>query len=161
MTKDVCAAHAPLRYASPASLFTGAKEAKFPFFSKDKPVSFLLISKSSHIILHKSSFCATDSKWCASHWRMRDAYFSRPPAGTDCMFDSQQKGEKSVYSFLNIDIFLTKMHGFATGGLYSTPETVRGTVYYGCMHFIWLLLDGWTKTPSYSHYNTWKSQDNI
>ncbi len=25
--------------------------------------------------------------------------------------------------------------------------------------FIWLHLDCWTKTPTYSHSNTWKSQD--
>ncbi len=34
---------APLRYASLASLFTGAKEAKFPYFSKGKPVSCIEI----------------------------------------------------------------------------------------------------------------------
>ncbi len=42
---------APLRYASLTSLFTGAKEAKFPYFSKGKPVS---------IFLYKSSFCVSN-----------------------------------------------------------------------------------------------------
>ncbi len=51
---------APLRYASLESLYTGAKEAKFPYFSKGKPVSSPLISKSSDIFLYKSSFCASN-----------------------------------------------------------------------------------------------------
>ncbi len=34
---------------------------------------------------------------------------------------SQQKWEKSIYNILNMDIFLTKMQRFATGGLYSPP----------------------------------------
>ncbi len=41
----------PLRYASLVKLFTGAKEAKFPYFSKWAPVCFWLISKSSNILL--------------------------------------------------------------------------------------------------------------
>ncbi len=45
---------APLRYA-------GAKQAKFPYFSKGKLVSAWLISKSSGIFLYKSSFCASNS----------------------------------------------------------------------------------------------------
>ncbi len=55
------ASRAPLRYASLMSLFTGAKEAKFPYFRKGKPVSSWLISKSSNIFLYKSSFCASNS----------------------------------------------------------------------------------------------------
>ncbi len=55
------ASRAPLRYASLTSLFTGAKEAKFPYFSKGKPVSSWLISKSSEIFLYKSSVCASNS----------------------------------------------------------------------------------------------------
>ncbi len=35
-----------------------------------------------------------------------------------------------------MDIFLTKTHGFATGGLYSPLGAVRGMFYYGWMHFI-------------------------
>ncbi len=76
-------------------------------------------------------------------------------AGTACTYDSQRKWEKSI---LNMDIFLTKMHQFATGGLYLPPGAVWRTFYYGWAHFIWLLLDCWTKTPAYSHSNTWKSK---
>ncbi len=59
----------------------------------------------------------------------------RPPssAGTACMYqDSQQKWEKRVYYVWNMDILLTKAHGFATGGLYSPPGAVWGMFYYGC-----------------------------
>ncbi len=42
-------------------LFIGATEAKFPYFSKGKPVSSWLISKSSDIFLYKSSFCTSNS----------------------------------------------------------------------------------------------------
>ncbi len=40
-----------------------------------------------------------------------------------------------------MDIFLMKMHGFATGGLYSCPGAMWGTFYYRCTHFIWRLVD--------------------
>ncbi len=36
-----------------------------------------------------------------------------------------------------MDIFLTKMHGFATGGFYSPPGAMWGMFYYRCTHFIW------------------------
>ncbi len=55
------ASRAPLRYASLTSLFTGAKEAKFSYFSKGTPVSSWLISKSSDIFLYKSSVCTSNS----------------------------------------------------------------------------------------------------
>ncbi len=57
----VCTTRAPLRYASHTNLFTGAKEAKFLTFSKVKPVSSWLISKSSNIFLYKSSVCTSNS----------------------------------------------------------------------------------------------------
>ncbi len=41
--------------------FIGAKEAIFSYFTKGKPVSARLISKSSNIFLYKSSFCASNS----------------------------------------------------------------------------------------------------
>ncbi len=44
------------QHASLASLFTGAKEAKFPYFSKGKPVSSWLISKSSDIFFINPRF---------------------------------------------------------------------------------------------------------
>ncbi len=54
----------PLRYASLTSLFTVAKEAKFPYFAKVKPVSSWLILKSSYILqpllwLANSCVCLT------------------------------------------------------------------------------------------------------
>ncbi len=48
--------------------------------------------------------------------------------------------EKSISHILNMDIILTKMHVFSTGSLYSCPGAVWGTFYYGCTHFIWLLV---------------------
>ncbi len=50
-----------LVYAILVRLFTGAKEAKFPYFSKWTPVSSWLISKSSlQIFLYKSSFSTSN-----------------------------------------------------------------------------------------------------
>ncbi len=42
-------------------LFIGAKEAKFPYFTKGKPVSSWLILKYFVIFLYKFSFCASNS----------------------------------------------------------------------------------------------------
>ncbi len=53
--------HMLLRYASLTSLFTGAKEEKFPYFTKGKPVSSWLLSKSSDIFLYKCWFCTSNS----------------------------------------------------------------------------------------------------
>ncbi len=39
-----------------------------------------------------------------------------------CLYDSQYKWYKNVYNILNMDILLTKMHWFATGGLYLPPQ---------------------------------------
>ncbi len=62
------------------------------------------------------------------------------------------KSEGKVFiNNLNVDIFLTKTHWFATGGLYSPPpRAVGGTFQYGWMCFISLLLDCWTKTPAHT-----------
>ncbi len=43
-----------------------------------------------------------------------------------------------------MDIFLTKMHGFTTGGLYSPPpptEPCEARFFYGFAHFILRVLD--------------------
>ncbi len=55
MTKDFAAVHVHVSLAKCLS-----KEAKLNCFIKGKPVSSLLISKSSHIFLNKSSFCASN-----------------------------------------------------------------------------------------------------
>ncbi len=44
-------------------------------------------------------------------------------------YDSQQKWEKSVYYVWKMYIFLTKLHGFTTGGLYSGSGAVWGMFY--------------------------------
>ncbi len=144
---------------------------KFPYFTKGKPVSSWLISKSSYIFLYISLFCASNS-WlfvllsllCASafvtnHRRMHDAYVLHHLPGTASMYDSQLKWEKSICNILNMDIFLTKTHRFAAGDLYSPPGAMWGTFYYGCACFILLILDYWTETPAYSHWNAWKSKE--
>ncbi len=55
-----------------------------------------------------------------------------------------------------MDIFLTKTHEFAAGDLYSPPEpsdarfiTDAHTLFY----YFW--------TPTYSHWNAWKSKDKV
>ncbi len=135
------ASHVPLRYASLVSLFTGAKEANFPYFSKGKPVSSWLISKSSDIFLYKSSVWASNS-WPAFCFVLspRSSLIAqrRRPTSSACTasaYHSQWKWEKSVYYVWNMDIFLSKAHGFATGGLYSPPGAVWGT-FYGCTLYL-------------------------
>ncbi len=39
--------------------------------------------------------------------------------------------ERKVFKCLNLDIFLTKTHRFATGGLYSPPGAVLGLLFFG------------------------------
>ncbi len=92
-----------------------------------------LISKSSGIFLYKSSVCASNSgpAFCF-------VLSPRPTssAGTASAYDSQQTWEKSVYYVWNMDIFLTKLHWFATGGLYSPPGAVWGMFYYECVLYL-------------------------
>ncbi len=45
---------------------------------------------------------------------------------------SAEVREKSLLCLKYRSIYLTKMHGFTTGGLYSPPGAVWGTFYYGC-----------------------------
>ncbi len=73
----------------------------------------------------------------------------------------QRKWEKSVYKVLNMDIFLTKMHRFPTGDLYSPPGAVWGLFYYGWMCFLWLLLDCKKNTRLVPFYKAWKNKDNF
>ncbi len=36
-----------------------------------------------------------------------------------------------------------------------------GMFYYGCMLFIWLILDCWSKTHNCSHFKAYESKDNL
>ncbi len=157
------------RYDSLASLFTGAKEAKFPYLTKGKPASFWLIEILLNF-LYKSSFCASNSycfvlyllhasAFITNHWCMRDAYILHPPPERLAHMTVSRSEKKSIYNILNKDIFLTKMHRFTTDGLYSPPEPCEAHFYYGCACFIWRILDGWTKTPIYSHSIPQKSKE--
>ncbi len=139
------AAHAPLRYASLASLFTGAKEAKFPYFSKGKPVSFWLISKSSDIFLFKSSFCASNSwpvfyfvlsplsvevtKKCLLHWKY--GYFSYKNAWIRC-----RRPLFTPWSCVRHVLLRIRTLYFTSSGLF-------------------------TKSTRLTHCNAWRGQDNF
>ncbi len=57
---------------------------------------------------------------------------------------------KKLYYIWNMDIYLTKTHGFATGGLHSPPGAVWSTFYYERAHFISCLLNCWRKAPAYT-----------
>ncbi len=62
-------------------------------------------------------------------------------------FRVQQIPKMRVYLFITFKIwifFLTKMHGFATGGLYSS----LARFFYGSALFILLILDCVTETPT-------------
>ncbi len=59
-------------------------------------------------------------------------------------------GSENLFNYIwNMDIYLTKSHGFTTRGLYSPPGAAWGMFYYGCSHFISRLLSCWQQTPSY------------
>ncbi len=60
------------------------------------------------------------------------------------------------YYVWNMDIYLTKTHGFAAGGLYSPPGAM---FYYRCARFISCLLDCWQKAPANPHCNAWRGED--
>ncbi len=123
--------HSTCLYASLVSLFTGAKEAKFPYFSKGKPVFFWLILKSSDIVLYKSLVCTSNS-WPAF------CFVLSPHSSliTQCRRPTSFARTASAYELdeargkclLRMKwIFFQKMHEFTTGGLYSCPEAVWGT----------------------------------
>ncbi len=59
-------------------------------------------------------------------------------------------GSENLFNYIwNMDIYLTKSHGFTTGGLYSPPGAAWGMFYYECSHFISRLLNCWQQTPAY------------
>ncbi len=60
-----------------------------------------------------------------------------------------------------MDIFLTKTHWFATGGLYSPPGAMWGSFYLWWECFIWHLVDCSTETPADYNDNAWNNQDNF
>ncbi len=59
------------------------------------------------------------------------------------------------YKVLNIDVFLTQTHSFASEGLYYPPEAVWSTFYDGLMHFLGLKISN----TIHCHKKAWKSQD--
>ncbi len=134
LLRRVGVAHAPVRYASFVSLFTGAKEAKFPYFTKEKsplglyrnPPTFfftnprfvLLICDWCFVLL--SLICA--STLVTNHRHMHDAYILHPEWLARMTVSRSEK--KSVDNVLNVDIFLAKTHGFPTRGPYSPPESL-------------------------------------
>ncbi len=91
----------------------------------------------------------------------RDAYVLRHLPEQLARMTVSGNEEKSVYYVWNMDIFLTKTHGFTTGGLYSPPGAMWGMFYYRCTHFISHLLDCWQNAPAYPHCKAWRGQDNF
>ncbi len=118
---------APLRYTSLASLFTGAKEAKYPYFSKGTPVSSWLISKSSDIFFYKSSVYTSNS-WPAFCFVLspRSSLITqrrRPtsPAGTASVYD--RWSEREVFITFEIWIFFLqkRMDSLQEAFIHPTP----------------------------------------
>ncbi len=147
------------------SFLTLTKENQSPLGLYRNPPTFFFTNPRFVLLIRDQLFVLLSvlraSAFVTNHRCIHCAYVLRHPPGTASAYDSKEKWEKSVYNVLNMDIFLTKMHGFATGGLYSPPGSMWGTFYYGWMRFISLLLDCWTKTPAYCHYKAWKSKDNF
>ncbi len=128
-------------------------------------VSSWLISKSSDIFLYKSSFCASNP-WPAFCFVLspRSSLTTQrrlPPERLPLLTVRWSEREVFIMFEIWIFIYLTKTHGFATGGLYSPPGAVWGMFYYGCACFIWRLVDCWTETPADCIDNAWNSQDNF
>ncbi len=143
---DILVSRVCLQEQRKQSFLTLAKENQSPPGLYRSPPTF---------VFRKSSFCASISwpvfcfvlslRSSLITWCIRPTSFT----GTPSAYDSQRKWKKSVYYVWNMDIFLTKMHGFATGGLYSPPGAVWGTFYYGCVRFTSRLLNCWQKAPAY------------
>ncbi len=137
------------------SFLTLAKENQSPigllyrnpptfFFTNPR---FVLLIRDRHFVLLS---LLRASVFITNHHRIRDAY------GLRHLYDMY---DLSISNIVNMDIFLIKMHRFATGVFY--PRSHLRRIYYGCTRFIWRLLDCWTKTPTYPHSNAWKSKDNF
>ncbi len=160
---DMLVSRVCLQEQTKQSFFTLPKENQSPLGLYRNPPIFFFSSFCAFNLWPAFCFAVSPPDFHVRHESPAHAWRIRPTssAGTACMYDSQQKWEKSIYNVSNMDIFLTKMHGFATGGLYSSPGAVWGTFYYRCACFIWRLLDCWTKTPTYSHSNACKSKENF
>ncbi len=95
-----------------------------------------LLSAYIQILRHFSLpilFCASNSWPAFSFFSLSAEWLPRATvSGSD---------KNSVYYVWNMDIYLTRVHGFPTAGLYSPPEAVWGTFNYRCTHFISRLLN--------------------
>ncbi len=107
------------------SFLTLAKENQSPLGSYRNPPTFF----------NSNPHCASNS-WLAFSFVLSP----RSSLITQCWnaFRLPQSAEviKKCYYVWNRGIFLTKTHGFATGGLYSPTGAMWGTFYYGCACFI-------------------------
>ncbi len=116
----------PLRYASLTSLFTGAK---FPYFSKGKPDSSWLISKSSDIFLYKSSKykipLIRDQNFVSSlHVRHLSRYADILRHPLEQLAHMTVSGSETTKVFItwNMDIFLIKCMDSLQAGFIHHPE---------------------------------------
>ncbi len=126
------------------------KEAKFPYFSKGQPVSWL-ISKSNNnyltnpcfgCLIHDRHFVLTSPHSSLIMQRIRPI----SSTGTTSAYDSYMKGHKCLLR-LKCGYFSYKK---CIQEVFIPPSgAMWGTFYYGYAYFIWRVLDCWTETPTH------------
>ncbi len=150
-------------------LLTGAKEAKFPYFSKGKPVSSWLISKSSDIFLYKSSFCASNSwlAFCSLSSALLCSSLITGAVHTSynvirwngfCLRQLAEVGKRCLYLF-KYGYFSYKNASIRYRRPLFTPRSrVRHVNMDACVLFdFWML----NKNTCPRHSKAWKSKDNF
>ncbi len=153
-------------------VFTGAKEAKFPYFSKGKPDSSWLISKFSYIFLYKSSFSASNS-WLAFCFVLSSA-LSRSsritgawPTHTSYIIHLERLlhmtvsgSERKVFITFQIWIFFLKecINSLQEAFIHPPEPREARFIMDGCalLDFFWT---GKKKTSAHCHFKAWKGKE--
>ncbi len=128
----------------------GRRESSY--FSKGRPVSSWLRSKSSDMLLYKSSFCVKIRDQRFVLFSLRTRYQSHntdvlrhPPGLLPLM--TVRWSERDVFITFEIWIFILQKCMDSRQEAFIHPGAVWGMFYYGCTHFISRLLNGWQKHP--------------
>ncbi len=148
------------------SFLTFAKENQSPLGLYRNPLTFFFSNPRFVLLIRDWCFVLLSPlRFHIHHFSLvrklhiRPLLSARKVLSREHVYDSKQKLQITVYSVVNIYIFLAKMLWFTTGGLCSPHWAVWGTFLLWWMRFIGLLFDCRTRTPTHCHYKAWKSQD--
>ncbi len=145
------------RHARTSEIYAGAKQAKFPYFSKGKLVSAWLISKSSGIFLYKSSFCASNS-WPAFCFVL---VFVTNHATPTFYVIRPELLRKKVFITFEIWIFISQkcMDSLQEAFIHHPEPCEARFITDACtlFHVFWTV----DKKHAYPHCKAWRGQDNF